>query len=137
MSLEVSFKAHISSGMLSHLLHMSLITSKIENHHVYNVSSKVVLSSFGHSLSCAILLSMLGTACRGHFLMWQLTAVGERRLALACPSDKSCLTIQQHPLGPSFSSPCGASRCPLPDCLLSPYCILFYRWTASNQVCLA
>src|SRR5882724_2307344 len=40
-------------------------------------------------------------------------AVGERRLVFACSSDKSCLTIHQHTLGPSFSSTCGASRCPL------------------------
>jgi len=79
---------------------LSLITLENENHHVwYNVSAKVMSSSLGHSLACAILLSMLGTACRGHFPVWWLTAVGERRLALACPSDKSCLTVCQHLLG--------------------------------------
>src|SRR5882724_2294855 len=53
-------------------------------------------------------------AClHGHSWLW-----GERRLAIACPSDNSCLTVHQHPLGPSFSSPFGASRFPLPYLLV-------------------
>src|SRR5882724_6363998 len=116
--------------MLNRIMHPLMLSSHCH-------SSPLRLRTIMHDIKC------LQKWCHRHLKMtfpvlsffprWELHAGGIPlallfgdswlwvRLAWACPSDKSGLTVRQHPLGPSFSSPFSAWGCPLPDCFLAPY----------------
>jgi len=139
----ISFKVHGPSAC-SHTFftyHSSPLSgvNQLVNEMYDNMCLQSLVTLAGHRPFCPT-LDMLGPVSRGtppaflHGDSW----LWLRQVTLTWPSEnKSGLTVHQHPLGPSFSSPLGALTCLHPDCLCPLMCHLCYRWTAVKSVGLA